>query len=122
MQNNDPIRQANRFAHRMSNKQNRLVRLTPEVLNAMMQLRAGLGIQSRKRLIHQQDGRVHDQRAGDGDPLPHSAGQFVNEFFRAAGKMHHLQRASDAIRSFRLRNAGHFHAEFDILGGGKPGK
>ena len=35
------------------------------------------GIKRSKRLVHQDDLRLHDQRAGDGDALVHAAAQLV---------------------------------------------
>jgi hypothetical protein len=38
---------------------------------------AGLGIERTERFVHQDDARLHDQRARDGHALSHSAGQLV---------------------------------------------
>ena len=38
---------------------------------------AGLRVEGAERLVHEDDPRLEDQRAGDGHPLPHAAGKLV---------------------------------------------
>ena len=82
VQHDDPIRQAHRLADRVRDEQDRLVRLEPQLLELLVQQRARLGVEGGERLVHQQDGRVHHQRPGDRDALPHAAGQLVRSACR----------------------------------------
>ena len=46
--------------------------------NSRTHLVAGERIERRERLVHQQNVRIEQQRAGDGDALLHAAGEFIN--------------------------------------------
>jgi len=54
-QKDDTIPQAHRFPHIVGNKDNRLVGLRPDAFQFLMEQVPGLGIQRRKRFVHQQD-------------------------------------------------------------------
>jgi hypothetical protein len=122
VQYDDSVRQAHGFADGVGDKQDRFAGSKPEFLNLLVEQGAGLGVERGKRFIHQQNRRVHDQGAGDGDALPHSTGQLVNQFAGAVGQVNHLQRIGRAILPLAPGNAGHFQPEFDIRKSRKPGE
>ena len=64
----------------MRDHQDRLDRdppLLPEVEEVGAQGLGGQHVERRERLVHQQDFRLHDQRAGEADALPHTARQLL---------------------------------------------
>ena len=122
MQNDDPVGQAHRFADRVRDKENRLVGLNPQLLKLLMKQRARLGVKGGKRLVHQQDGRVHDQGAGDGDALFHAAGKLVGQLFAAVGEVDHFQSGFDALAAVFFAHPGHAQAKADVLSGVHPGE
>lgn len=73
VQHDDSIGKPDSFADRMRDEQDGLVRFAPERLKLIVQQRSRLRIERREGLIHEQDGRVHHQRARDGDALAHAA-------------------------------------------------
>ena len=85
---------------------------------------ARLGIERRQRLVEQQHGRPHHQRAGDADALAHAAGELLGigggEFAEAGegkrrghafaalgrGERAMLQRQRDVVRDAAPRQQG----------------
>src|SRR5665647_3564959 len=67
--------------------------------------RAGLGIEISRRLVREQDGRLVDERAGDGDALALSAGKFVRLVMHAVGQADAGQRFKRELPPFLRRNA-----------------
>ena len=63
---------------------------------------AGLRIQRRQRLVHQQDRRPHRQRAGDADALAHAAGQL----FRIGAAKIRQARAAQRVIDHGARSLG----------------
>src|SRR5688572_18722027 len=53
VQDDDAISKAHRLANRVCDKEDRLVRLEPEILHLLVQQGSRLGVQRRKRLVHQ---------------------------------------------------------------------
>src|SRR6266581_753995 len=56
---------------------------------------AGLRIERRERLVHQQQGRTHRERAGNADALAHAAGELLRERLGEFREPSALQRVGD---------------------------
>ena len=65
------------LGHVVRHVHHRLARLPPHVRQQPLHVVAGERIERRERLVHQQHGGIVGQRAGDGDPLLHAAGEMV---------------------------------------------
>src|SRR5436305_10483839 len=63
----------------MRDKHDGGLELIPDGKEIFLQLLAGLGVERRKRLIHEQNKRLAYQRTCDANALLHAAGQFMRE-------------------------------------------
>jgi hypothetical protein len=99
VQYDDAIRESHGFADRVGNEEDSLLGFDPEGLKPPVHVGAGLGVEGGEGFVHEQDSGVDDHCAGDGNALPHAAGEFVDEFIGAAGEMDHGQGVGDALRA-----------------------
>ncbi|MCY1515483.1 hypothetical protein D9M68_500710 [compost metagenome] len=65
--------------------------------------------------VHEQDGRVVGQRAGQADALLHAAGQLVRVAVFVAGEAHLAQRFAGTGIALALADAGDFQAEGGVF-------
>src|SRR5690606_36357366 len=82
------------------------VTLTVERLEKLHDLLARAGVQVAGRLVGQQDGRVIDQGAGDGDTLPLTARELVRLVVHTVRQAHVLQRLRGQLVSLALAETG----------------
>ena len=61
----------------VGDEDDRLAAEVPEVEEVGLELRAGLGVEGAERLVHEDHGRVVDERADEGRALAHAARQLV---------------------------------------------
>lgn len=86
----------------------------PDAPQLVLEGLAGLRVERRERLVHQQHVRVVGQRAGDRDALAHPAGEFVGVPVLEAGEADEVQELSGPVRSFTAWDAGRLQPEFDV--------
>ena len=122
MEDDDAIGEADGFADGVGDEEDGTAGFDPEILEVLVKRSAGLCVQGGEGFVHEEDGGVHDECAGDGDSLAHAAGEFVYEFGGAAGEVNHFENGGDAVAAFGEWDAGHFEAELDVLFGGEPGE
>ncbi len=78
------------------------VHFFPDLQQIRLHLATGLGVERAERLVHDEDARVVGQRAGDGDALFHTTGEFMR------------------IRIFKFRQADHVEPLTGLrIGGGR---
>ena len=77
--------------------------------------RPRLLVERAERLVHQQQARIADEAAGNGDALLHAAGQFVREAAREIDKPDKVEQFHRPGAPFGRRHAAERQREFDIL-------
>ena len=82
--------------------------------NALDRLSA-VGVEHGRRLIEQQDLRIHGERAGDGDALLLPAGKIRGVCLRQVAHAHGCQGGIDALDNLLTRNAQVFRAKGDVV-------
>ena len=75
---------------------------------------AGLRIERRERLVHQQHVRVRHQRARQTDPLLHAAGQLVRVMVLEAGQPDHVDEPLAGFAPCVALHAPQLEAELDV--------
>ena len=85
-----------------------LARGLPDPQQFVLQLLPGLGVQGRKRFVHQQDVRLIGEASGDGHALLHTAGQFVREAVPEPRQSHQVQEFAGFRGPLLPRKAGVF--------------
>ena len=73
----DAIAQVNGLFDRMGHEEDGRLGGPPQRRDQVLHVPAGLRIEGPERLVHEDDPRAEDERAGDGHPLPHAAGKLV---------------------------------------------
>ncbi|MNI58258.1 hypothetical protein D3C73_1133620 [compost metagenome] len=77
----------------MGDKNNRLVRLPPDVDQFLLHRPPGHGIEGAERFIHQENGWIIRQHAGQLDPLLHTSRQLFRKFLLMPGQAYQLDEA-----------------------------
>src|SRR4051794_10618988 len=81
-------------------------------------LDAQLGVEVRERLVHQEDGRLTDDRATEGDALALAAGQLLGLAIEQLLQLDGLRRLVDAAVDLGLRDLAQLETEREILADG----
>ena len=82
----------------------------------------GQHVQSGKRLVHQQQIRMHHQRAGQADALAHATGQFLRISALVATEADQVDRLLRPALALGTRNALRFQTDFDVFLDRQPGE
>ena len=77
--------------------------------------RAGLRVERAERLVHQQDARLVDQRARDGQALAHAARQLMRVGIGEFGEAHQFQPQKRVALGADVPHAVHLRAEHHVL-------
>ena len=93
----DAIAEIHGLLDRVRHEEHRRLRLAPQLDQQLLHVQPRRRIERAERLVHQDDARRQDQRAGDGHALPHAARQL------AAGTC--ARRASRRGRPWRSTRA-----------------
>ena len=96
--------------------------LAPDAKEFVAHQQPRLLIERRERLVEQQYGRLHDQRACDADALAHAAGQLRRIGISKTRQSHELKRVIDSLGDSRRSKALSAQAEGDIVPHGEPGE
>ena len=94
----DAIAQQDRLVDRMGDEDHRLALVGPlhEGKQFLLQDLARLRVERSERLVHQQDRRVHHERAHEADALLHAPGQLVRIMALKAGESHQIEIVRDS--------------------------
>ncbi len=79
-------------------------------------------VERRERLVHQQDIRMNDQRAGKADALAHAAGELARIGGFVAVEADEIDRRQRALADFHFGKAERLEAELDVFQHRQPGK
>ena len=94
----------------------------PEIEKIGAQGLRGQHVERRKRLVHQQNLRLHDERAGKADALAHAAGKLLGIGRFETVEADDVDRCERALARFGGRCAMGAQADLDIVEHGQPGK
>src|SRR5579883_1570052 len=72
-------------------------------------------VEGAEGLIHQHQGGVHHQGPGDGDALPHAAGELVRVVAFESLQPHELDHPGDGAVALDPRDPPHLQAEADVV-------
>ena len=75
----------------------------------------GLGIQSRERLVHQQNLRLADEAATERHPAAHPAGKLMRIGLLEAAEPDKIEHRTGAPQSLRRRHGASLERERDVL-------
>src|SRR5438128_1867861 len=81
----------------MGNEQHGLFGFHPDLQQLLLHQLAGLRVERCERLVHQQNLRIHDQRARKVHALLHAARQLVGIMMLEAGKADHLDEVGRTL-------------------------
>ncbi len=91
-------------------------------LQLLVQDVARLRIKRRERLVHQQDLRVHRQRASDRHALAHASGELVHVSICEPREVYHAQEVKRAAAPLRTSHAHALQRKLDVLNDVEPWK
>ena len=97
-----------------------LLRPLHERKELLLQNFARLRVERRERLIHQENRRVHDQRAHETHALLHSARELVGIMALEAGESDQVEIVHDPRFDFGARHARHRQPECRVVEDGLP--
>ena len=66
--------------------------LAPNSFELFVQQVAGDGVEGGERFVHEQHLAVLRERTGQGDPLPHTAGELVRAFVGGVGEVDEVEQ------------------------------
>ena len=107
----DPVGQESGLADRVRDEHDRLGGPLHEVHQQLVHLVARDGVERAERLIHQQDLRVVDQRAADGDALAHASGKLAGLVVFEAAEPDHGEQLQRPIPVLAHRPTQDAHRE-----------
>ena len=124
-QHQHAIAHQHRFLDVVGDHQDRFDRnapFLPEVEQVGAQGFRGQHVERRERLVHQQNLRLHDQRAGEADALAHAAGKLLRIGGFEAVETDDVDRLQRAFARFVGRDALRPEPDFDVVEHRKPGE
>ena len=87
-----------------------------------LQVLAGHLVQRTERLVHQQQARLLGERAGDGDPLLHAAGELIGIPVHEVGEPHKLGEPRDTGGTGIPTHLVQLERQLDVARDGAPGQ
>ena len=121
----DAVAHQHRFLDVVGDHQDRLDRdapFLPQVEQVGAQRFGGQHVERRERLVHQQDFRLDDQRAGEADALAHAAGKLLRIGGFEAVETDDVDRLQRALARFVGRDALRPQPDLDVVEHGQPGE
>ena len=106
----------------MRDEQDGLAGFLPDAQQLDLHQIAGLGIERRERLVHQQDVRIGGERAGETDALLHAARELVRVVPFEADEADHLDEPLGDAVTRSGRDALQFKSELDVALHRPPGQ
>jgi hypothetical protein len=86
------VRQKHRFLNAVGHEEDGLPSILPNTQQLDIQLVARHRVKRSEGFIHEQQLRVHDQRAAKGDSLLHAAGKLMGIHFLETFQAHQLEQ------------------------------
>ena len=117
----NPVPQTDGFPHVMGHKKHGLAGLRPNLLKFFMEKVPGLGVERRKRLIHEQCRRVQRQSPGERNPALHPPRKLMEMGPLESSQMHQIQESPGNFTALFGFHPPH-QAEFDIAKHIEPGE
>ncbi len=114
-QQHDAVRQTDRLTDIVRDKDDRFACSRPDLLEHLVEVFSGLGIQRRERLVHEKHLGLDREGARNGDALAHPTRQLMNV---AAGEPTEMDQMQVVFRALNALSGGYAHllqAEFDVL-------
>ncbi|KAI3492655.1 hypothetical protein L1887_42709 [Cichorium endivia] len=99
------IGEQHRLVHVVGNEHDRGVQRLLDLHHRVLQMRARQGIERAKRFIHQQDFRLHRQRAGNADALLHAAGDLPRALVQGVPHLHAVEVVLNPLPALCLAHA-----------------
>ena len=96
--------------------------LVPQVEQVGAQGLGGQHVQRRERLVHQQHGRMHDQRARQAHALAHAAGELLRIGAFVAVEPDQIDGRQRPLVAFGRRDALRLQPDLDVLQHREPGE
>src|SRR2546425_5004290 len=121
-EDDDPVREIDGLADLMRDEQDGLLRPEPDVQQLFLHDLAGLGVQGGEGLVHQEDLRVHDERAREIHALLHAARELVGIVLLEAVEPDHLDEVLCPLAGLARAHAATLQAVDDIADHGSPGQ
>jgi hypothetical protein len=120
-QQDDPIGDINRLLDRMGHEDDALVLLRQEIKQLLLKQPAGLLVDRREGLVHEQHVGVHAKRSGQSDPLAHAARQLVGVAPLETGQADLFDIAARGVLALLPGNTLQLQAEGHVAQHGGPG-
>ena len=121
-QHDDPVGEPCRLLEIVGDVDARALLARPDRQEVFHQQLARLSVEGGQRLVEQQHGRPHDQRAGDADALAHAAGELLGIGRRELAEAGQGERRGDALARARRRERTVLERQADIVGDAAPGQ
>src|SRR3990170_6266661 len=118
----DLVRQGDRLDQVVGHEDDRLPGALPEAKEFVLQDNARLRVQRPKRLVHQDDVGLVDERAGEGGAVAHPAGQLVGIVVLEAAQPDALDESLRAGPALSRADAPELEGDLDVLEQGPPGQ
>ncbi len=118
----DAVADAEGLVEIVADEQDGLLQAALEFQQFVLQPGADQRIERRERLVHQQDRRAGGKGAGETDALLHAARKLLDLAAGPFGQIDEFQLLVDALLALRVRHAGQFQPEADIVGNRAPGQ
>ena len=116
----DDVGEIDRLGEAMRNEEHGLAGLLPDVEQVVAHAGAGLLVERRERLVHQDQARVLRQPARDRDPLAHAARQLVRIVLGEVAQAHELEQRGAALAPRGARDPAQVERELDVGERGLP--
>src|SRR5712692_2201574 len=118
----DPIGEHDRFGDAVRHEEHGLARVTPDAQELVAHPGARDLIERTEGLVHEQEGRVEDERARDRDALLHAAGELVRMRLRECAEADERQDLIGAAESLGPRALVQLEPELDVRADRTPRK
>ena len=119
-QHDDLVGQVDRLLDRVRDEQEGLLLVLAQAQQVFLELAAGLLVDGRERLVHEQHVGVDGERAGEADALAHAAGELVRVALLEAGEADLVDVVPGDVVALALRRAAQLEPEGDVADHGRP--
>src|SRR5215471_14579925 len=118
----DAVGEGDGLGEIVGDKDHGLASRAPEPQQLGVQVELGVRVESAKGLVHEEDFGIHHERAHQGDPLPHAAGQRGGERLLETLESSEGDGFADARSDLRASEAAVLEAEGDVALHRAPGE
>jgi hypothetical protein len=118
----DAVGEGDRLHEIVRDEHDGLARRRPERQELLLEEQPGLRVERAERLVHEDEGGVVEERAGDVRPLPHAARELVRVVVLESLESDLLDQRTGAPAALDGRNAAKLERDPDVLGERAPGE